>query len=103
MRAEQCWSQEGQFNLNPAGFLFASRSTYTRLPVFLFSPTGWLKVCFGGKREAWRKGERVMSLFAIPVGSVSGCAESVLGMGTWVAATKGRKGAAVELVRSVTY
>lgn len=103
MRAEACRSQEGQFSRNPAGFLFASRSTHTRLPVFLFSSTGWLKVCFGGKREAWRKGERVMSLFAIPVSSVSGCAESILGMGTWVAATKGREGAAVELVRSLTY
>lgn len=40
--------------------------------------------------------------FDTPVGSVSGCIEQVLGMDTWVAATRGGK-RAVELVRSLNY
>lgn len=41
-------------------------------------------------------------IFDTPVGSVSGCTEQVLGMGTWVTATRGGK-RAVELVRSLNY
>lgn len=47
--------------------------------------------------------ERLMSLFTVPVGSVSGCGEQILGMGTRVAASKGGKRAAAELVRSLNY
>lgn len=50
-----------------------------------------------------RERERVMSFFAIPVGSISGCAEQILGMGTWVAASKGGKSAAAEPARSLNY